>query len=433
MRGIAFAMASLFLVSGLAYAEPGSVEVEFEGQTVSISYDAEGVSVLSANAISEAGVEELILNVDVDGASGVLEVTIDRSFMDSTFGGTDAEFVVLVDGDNPSVEETETGEQSRTLRIEIPFGTEEINIINIVSDEPEQEVPEEPEIPAEPEPPREPESPAATEVQAVPEIPAEAAVVEPGSVEVEFEGETVSISYDADGVSVLSADVDIDELILDVDVDGTPGILEIIIERSFMDSTFEGTDEGFVVIVDGEDSSVEETETTGQSRTIRFELPFGTEQVSIINTSPTPDEPEVPIEPEIPPEAEPPIEPEIPDEPEVPEEPEIPAEPPVDEPGSQCGPGTILVDGVCVLESEAGTERQCGPGTVLVDGVCVLDESCGPGTILVDGVCVLEKTENRPAGNYRDLAWGIGVAFVISFVLMVILRLMGGVGRGSSR
>jgi hypothetical protein len=37
-------------------------------------------------------------------------------------------------------------------------------------------------------------------------------------------------------------------------------------------------------------------------------------------------------------------------------------------------------------ESDGG----CGPGTILIDGVCELDGGCGSGTILIDGVCELD-------------------------------------------
>jgi len=36
------------------------------------------------------------------------------------------------------------------------------------------------------------------------------------------------------------------------------------------------------------------------------------------------------------------------------------------------------------------SDEGCGPGTILIDGVCELDERCGPGTILIDGVCELD-------------------------------------------
>ena len=41
-----------------------------------------------------------------------------------------------------------------------------------------------------------------------------------------------------------------------------------------------------------------------------------------------------------------------------------------------CGPGTVLVDGVCELAPVESSEG-CGEGTVLVDGVCQLDKSSG--------------------------------------------------------
>lgn len=50
-----------------------------------------------------------------------------------------------------------------------------------------------------------------------------------------------------------------------------------------------------------------------------------------------------------------------------------------------CGPGTVEIDGECVV---AGFD--CGPGTTEVDGVCVDDgPECGDGTIEQDGECVV--------------------------------------------
>ena len=39
-----------------------------------------------------------------------------------------------------------------------------------------------------------------------------------------------------------------------------------------------------------------------------------------------------------------------------------------------CGPGTVLIDGVCELAPTPETSGGCGPGTMMVDGVCELDE-----------------------------------------------------------
>ena len=56
--------------------------------------------------------------------------------------------------------------------------------------------------------------------------------------------------------------------------------------------------------------------------------------------------------------------------------------------------GIFLVGIVMVPSVFAGDG--CGPGTVLVDGVCELvpvepGEGCGPGTVMIDGVCELTE------------------------------------------
>ncbi len=39
-----------------------------------------------------------------------------------------------------------------------------------------------------------------------------------------------------------------------------------------------------------------------------------------------------------------------------------------------CGPGTVLIDGVCELVPTPESSTACGPGTVMVAGGCELDE-----------------------------------------------------------
>ena len=214
----------------------------------------------------------------------------------------------------------------------------------------------------------------------------------PGMIEVDIDGTPVNVDYDAEGVDVLDVEADLDfiSLIIDVDVSGSPGILEITFDREFFDSVFDGTDDAFIIIADGDEPDFEETSTSAESRTLRIELPSGTDEVEIIGTQfGTP---------------------EVVEETEVIEEPEV------------------------VEETEEPTTQptQCGPGTVLKDGACVLDQSCGPGTILQDGVCVLDAAEKTPVGNNRDLAMGIGAAFVIAFIAMIILWLIGKAGRDRS-
>jgi len=45
--------------------------------------------------------------------------------------------------------------------------------------------------------------------------------------------------------------------------------------------------------------------------------------------------------------------------------------------GDGCGPGTVLIDGVCELAPIQESSTGCGEGTVLVNGVCQLDKSSG--------------------------------------------------------
>jgi len=180
----------------------------------------------------------------------------------------------------------------------------------------------------------------------------------PGTIAVDLDGTSVDVSYDADGVKVLSAQSDLEfiSLLFQVEVTGSPGILEITLDRNFLDAKFEGADDEFFIITDGFDEpSFEEVVTTSELRTLRIELALGTEELEIFGTAfgepeSAPEEPETVVE-----------EPET-----VVEELETVVEEPEEapQPKTQCGPGTVLKNGVCVLEGK------CGPGTMLQDGVC---------------------------------------------------------------
>ena len=74
----------------------------------------------------------LIFSVDVTDLNGKLDVTLDRSFFDSVYDNIDYDFFILADGDESIFEETETKNQSRTLSITVPSGTEELEIIGSV-------------------------------------------------------------------------------------------------------------------------------------------------------------------------------------------------------------------------------------------------------------------------------------------------------------
>ncbi len=237
---------------------------------------------------------------------------------------------------------------------------------------------------------------------------------------VNVEGNSYSIDYNADGLTVNNVEPDLDfiSLIFSVDVTSSPGTLEVTFERSFFDSIYQGSDDAFIVLADGDEPSYSETETTATSRTLSITLPSGTEEVEIIGTvfaSPQPEpEPEPTPEPEPEPEPEPKPEPTPQPKPEEKPQPK-PEEKPTPKP-------------------EEKPRTECGPGTILKDGVCVLDQRCGPGTVLEDGVCVVVSTPQptaSPSGMGKELVYGIIAAFVVAGIVGIILALMSKASKSS--
>ncbi|MFY9299703.1 MAG: hypothetical protein WAO91_00735 [Candidatus Nitrosotenuis sp.] len=266
------------------------------------------------------------------------------------------------------------------------------------------------------------------------------AFAEPGTASVEVNGVNYEVSYDATGLTVdgMEADTLTSTLTVFVATTDVSSTLEITLERSFLDSRANGDDESFVVLADFDEAIFTE-EATDTVRTLTITVPSGTSSIDIIGTAFGAQIEEAPVEEE--------PEPETPEE--APEETseETPEEAPEEtEPTPQCGPGTILKDGVCVLdetepqeepevpvETAEEPQRQCGPGTTLKDGVCVLDETCGPGTILKDGQCVLDERESKPSrGLAFEFVVPIVAAFVIAFIVMMILWAIGKASRKKS-
>ena len=204
------------------------------------------------------------------------------------------------------------------------------------------------------------------------------------TMSVDVEGNSFDFEYIATGLTITSVEPDsgFGSLLFTIDVTDSDATLNLVLERSFLDSTFEGTDDPFIIINQfGEDLVFTET-TTSQSRTLNIDLPLGTVEVDVIGTSFN-----NPVE-------EPPVE-----------------ETPVDDtPRTECGEGTILEDGVCVLD------ERCGPGTVLEDGVCVILESHTP-------------TPTNAKGLGKELGYGVITAFIVTGAIAIILALMSKAGK----
>ena len=251
---------------------------------------------------------------------------------------------------------------------------------------------------------------------------------------VSIDGSSYDIEYTGNGVSVTGVEADLDfvSLIFSVSVPDSPGTLSVTLDRNLFDSTFEGMDEDFFVIVDGVDISFNE-EKTPTSRILTMELPIGTEDIEIIGSvfgSPVEEpveEPPVVEEPvEEPPVVEEPVE-----EPPVVEEPveEPPVvEEPVEEPPVEEEPTTPVV-----TPEEKKPKTECGPGTILKDGVCILDERCGPGTILKDGVCVLKPTPPATTTDIKGMGTELVITLIVGFIIAgaigIILALISKAGK----
>jgi len=242
---------------------------------------------------------------------------------------------------------------------------------------------------------------------------------ETGSVNIE--GNSFDIEYTTTGMNVsgFEADLDFISLILTVDVTDSSGTLDITFNRSFFDSIFNGADDDFIILADGDEPNFMETETTTQSRTLSIELPAGTEEVEIIgsifgdtSSIPTGDS-------------------------------DADAKAAADKAAAdkavadkaaadKAAADKAAADKAAADKAAAdkATQTQCGPGTILKDGICVLDERCGPGTVLKDGTCVLESTpkssETSTKGLGKEMIVGvitaIGVAGAIGIILGLISR-----------
>jgi len=261
-----------------------------------------------------------------------------------------------------------------------------------------------------------------------------------GTGSVEVDGVSYIISYDATGLEniVFDAADEPPTLIVFLSTTGVEGTLDITLDRGFLDSkATDGSDEDFLVLADG--LPVFFTESAGNTeRTLTISIPSGTLSVDIIGTV-FGSEPQGQVPSEEP-------------EGEVPAEEPVEEPVPAEEPQDVCGPGTVLRDGACVLDEAAVVEPEqpqapeeppmeettCGPGTVLRDGLCVLDETCGPGTVLVGGQCVLDESAPapKPTTSGRGMAFEFAVplvaAFIIAFVIMIVLWAIGKAGRNKN-
>ena len=324
-------LALLAMLSVPAYAETMTVDVD--GVEYEVEYTVTDMSV--TGIAPDVDLDSLLISVDVTGSPGILDITFDRGFFDAVIDGADADFIVLADGDEPTSTEIEKTDQSRTFRIELPSGTEDIEVIgtSLAASEPPPEIDD-------------------TVPEEAPEEVVEGTVPE----------KQIPASF------------------VESHVDPKDYVKRYVTEQAYRDWFAEHySDYTFPEALD-----ISESEFDRLAAEIESENSAPTAVV-------TPDEAEAPAD--MTPPAQTP--------------PEIP---PVTE---------------------------CGPGTILKDGACVLDESCGPGTILKDGACVVDMTTPAKAptsfaGLGKDLGFGLIGAFILTGIIAMILGIMSKASRSGN-
>lgn len=257
------------------------------------------------------------------------------------------------------------------------------------------------------------------------------------TITVDVRGDLFDVEYSVIGMTVtgITPDLPANSLIVDINIVDPAGFLTITFDRDFFDTG--ELNESFLILIDGDELRPTGIATTAEFTTLSLRIPSGSEEIEIIGTTLGVSAPPPPPPPH--PGGLPIVNPDpIPvDEDEKPVVPEI--IPDVVSPDAE--KPKVMVDDTPLLDDELESPPQltedqvqsskCGPGTILVDGSCVLDERCGPGTILQDGVCILvpddqletQTSSSAPASN-KGLLVGSVAAFVIAGVIAVFLGLI---------
>ena len=91
----------------------------------------------------------------------------------------------------------------------------------------------------------------------------------------------------SDGVTIQSHQLYYEtmSIIFAVEVSESPGTLKIAFDRDFFDAIYQGHDDEFLIIVDGELISYSEVRSTPYDRTIQFRLHDGVDEVEIFGTT----------------------------------------------------------------------------------------------------------------------------------------------------
>ena len=219
-----------------------------------------------------------------------------------------------------------------------------------------------------------------------------------------------NVQYTTTGMTVtgIQSDIESMSLIFSVDVTDSTGKLNVEFDRIFFDSIYDGVDDSFFILVDGDETISREIQKNSQSRILSIDVPSGTEELEVIGSvfdSSTIIETPVIETPVI--------------ETPVIETPVI--ETPVIE-------TPVIETPVIETTVDSTSTNQCGPGTILEGDACILDPRCGPGTILEGDACILDSVSvtspSKSSGISKELITSFTVALVIAGIIGIILAII---------
>jgi len=104
-------------------------------------------------------------------------------------------------------------------------------------------------------------------------------------IEIDINGTWYLFNYFTTNVFINSAEADLDfiSLVFDVNVP-KDGVLSITIPRDAFDSKFQGVDDDFIILANGDEPESNEIETTSTYRTLEIHLPTDTTEIEIIGS-----------------------------------------------------------------------------------------------------------------------------------------------------
>ena len=198
------------------------------------------------------------------------------------------------------------------------------------------------------------------------------------SISVDIEDSTYEIDFTSVDVEIKSvtADTNFMSLIFEIDVLSKNGQLEFNFDRDFFDAKLGSEDDDFFVLVDGDELSFEESKDDFY-RNIVFSVVPGSEEIEII--------------------------------------------------GSQIVGISYLLEKEAEIQIQIEVEEQAIEEQE-AEIISKLQEQCGEGTVLEDGVCVLAN--ESVSINVTPLFLGFGIAFGIAITAVLILW---GFGKISNR